>query len=294
EGHGSRGFVLIILRDYILSLSPAGSHSLRYFYTGTNGLPGLPEFVIVGYVDEVQIMQYDSESRRAVSRQRWMDEITQEDPQYWERNRQIAQATQPIFKVGVQIALQRFNQTSGGVHTLQEMYGCELRDDGTTGGFEQFAYDGQDFIAFDKETQTWIAAVQQAVITKHKWEADQAFNHGLKGYLEQECIEWLKKYMRYGKEMLERKVRPEVRIYDRPGSEKNSIALTCIVTGFHPRAIDVAWIRDGDTRMDNAHTDGILPNEDGTYQIKKTIEIGSDDKHMYACEVEHSSLEQKL
>nr|XP_014346882.1 PREDICTED: class I histocompatibility antigen, F10 alpha chain-like [Latimeria chalumnae] len=191
------------------------------------------------------------------------------------------------------IALQRFNQTSG-IHTVQRMYGCELQEDGTTKGFFQDAYDGQDFISFDKETQTWTAPVQQAVITKQKWDAERAMNQQWKGYLEGICIEWLKKYLRYGKETLERKVRPQVKLSDRPGSEKNSIVLTCMVTGFHPRAIDVTWIRDGETRMDNAHTDGILPNEDGTYQIKKTIEIGSDDKRSYACEVDHGSLNPKL
>lgn len=86
------------------------------------------------------------------------------------------------------------------------MYGCELNDDGTTQGFYQYAYDGEDFVSLDKNTLTWTAANPQAVITKHKWEA-LAVAEQNKGYLENTCIEWLKKYVAYGKDTLERKGR---------------------------------------------------------------------------------------
>ncbi|XP_064407863.1 uncharacterized protein LOC102360671 [Latimeria chalumnae] len=286
--------LLLLLILLFGSEAEGGSHSLQYFYTSTEGAEGFPEFEMVGFVDDVQIVYFDSQEGKANHKQQWLEKIVRdEDPSYWERITQTLSGDENMYKTSVTNVMKRFNQNSG-VHTLQEMYGCELRDDGTTGGFDEFAYDGQDFISFDKETQTWTTPVQQAVITKHKWDANRASNQILKGYLEQECIEWLKKYIHYGKEMLERKVQPQVKLSHRPGSERNSIVLTCMVTGFHPRAIDVTWIRDGETQMDNAHTDGILPNEDGTYQIKKTIEIGSDDKSRYACEVEHGSLNPKL
>lgn len=86
------------------------------------------------------------------------------------------------------------------------MYGCELNDDSTTQGYFQFGYDGQDFVSLDKSTRTWTAANPQAVITKHKWEAT-AFADQQKAYLENTCIEWVKKYVGYGKDTLERKGR---------------------------------------------------------------------------------------
>uniref|UniRef100_H3A5K4 Ig-like domain-containing protein n=2 Tax=Latimeria chalumnae TaxID=7897 RepID=H3A5K4_LATCH len=281
----------------ILSLSLSQSRrseSLRYFYTAarTVGLPDLPEFMAVGYMDEVLLGEYNSWSGKAVSRQHWMQEYSQaEEPQFWERMTQLAKEHQASFKVNIQILMHIYNQTSG-VHTYQRRYGCELRDDATTGGFDQFGYDGEDFISFDKEKLIWVAAVDQAIPSQDNWNANTAFIQGTKTYLEEECIEFLKKLIRYGNKTLERKVCPEVTVYDRPDFESESIILTCMATGFHPRSIDVSWVRDENTQMNDVYTDGILPNEDGTFQIKMTLQIDLKDKRSYACHVDHSSLEE--
>ncbi|KAK0679553.1 HA1F protein, partial [Pygoscelis papua] len=98
-----------------------------------------------------------------------------------------------------------------GAHTLQEMFGCELLEDGRTSGFYQMAYDGRDFIAFDMSTMTFTAADAAAQITKRKWE-DEAEPDRWKQYLENICIEWLRKYVSYGQAALERKEPPTVRV----------------------------------------------------------------------------------
>ncbi|NXJ87096.1 HMR1 protein, partial [Trogon melanurus] len=48
----------------------------------------------------------------------------------------------------------RFPRCAAAAHTWQRMAGCELLEDGSTRGFDQHAYDGRDFIAFDKDTMT--------------------------------------------------------------------------------------------------------------------------------------------
>lgn len=85
------------------------------------------------------------------------------------------------------------------------MYGCEWDDEfKDIRGYHQYGYDGKDFIIFDLTTETWIAPKEQAVITKHKWDHDADWNTQTKHYLTQDCIEWLKKYVDYGRHSLKR------------------------------------------------------------------------------------------
>nr|XP_016847224.1 PREDICTED: uncharacterized protein LOC107982488 [Anolis carolinensis]XP_016847225.1 PREDICTED: uncharacterized protein LOC107982488 [Anolis carolinensis] len=89
-----------------------------------------------------------------------------------------------------------------GANTWQWMYGCELRRDGSKVGYYQCAFNGRHYISLDKETLTWIAADVPAQNTKRKWEAEPGIALIRKVYLEEECIEWLQRYLEYGKEIL--------------------------------------------------------------------------------------------
>ncbi|XP_047674559.1 class I histocompatibility antigen, F10 alpha chain-like [Tachysurus fulvidraco] len=140
---------------------------------------------------------------KPIPKAEWIKKVTADDPDYWNRQAQIAQSTQESFKANVDTLMQRFNQTTG-VHTWQWMYGCELDDDGTVRGYTQFGYDGEDFISLDLKTVTYTAAKPQAVITKNKWDNNPGATVARKNYLENICIEWLKKYVSYGRETLER------------------------------------------------------------------------------------------
>ncbi|KAL8213623.1 UNVERIFIED_CONTAM: hypothetical protein K2H54_067520 [Gekko kuhli] len=85
------------------------------------------------------------------------------------------------------------------------MYGCEVGPDGRLSrGKMQCAYDGEDFIALDRETITWTAPVPQAQETKRRWEGEAHEAQRWKSYLEGSCVEWLQRYLGYGNETLQR------------------------------------------------------------------------------------------
>nr|XP_014353354.1 PREDICTED: major histocompatibility complex class I-related gene protein-like [Latimeria chalumnae] len=246
-------------------------------------------------LDDIQTAYFDNTIRQHIPKQPWMAELTRtDDPNSWGRKATEHLLRNEQYNNGLITKLMKETNHSSSIFTYQKMYGCELNDDRTTAAFWKNSFHGEDFGSFDREQGLFTAVAEKAQIREKVCNIHKSWGNYIKDYLEKECIEWLKKHILYGKEILEQKVAPEVRVYNRPGSERNSVALTCMATGFYPRTIDMTWVRDGETQMDDAHTDGILPNEDETYQMRKTIEIDLEDKHSYTCWVDHNSLEKQL
>ncbi|CAL8253997.1 unnamed protein product [Lota lota] len=265
-------------------------HSLKYFYTASSGVSTFPEFVVVGIVDEVQMDHYDSNSKRAVPKQAWMEQVTRDDPGYWERQTGIALSNQQISKANIETVKKRFNQTEGA-HIVQTMYGCEWDDeDGTIDGYEQYGYNGEDFIAFDLKTLTWIAPVPQAVTTKQRFDQDRALNENYKNYFTKECVDWLKKFLAYGKSTLQRTEVPRVSLLQRGPSSP----VVCHATGFYPDRVVVFWSRDGQELHEHVDHGEVLPNHDGTFQVSVDLDLASvpqEDWGRYECVVQLKGIE---
>ncbi|XP_037650647.1 H-2 class I histocompatibility antigen, Q9 alpha chain-like isoform X3 [Sebastes umbrosus] len=279
---------------FLLCLCHAASaviHSMKYFYTASTGVPNFPEFVIVGLVDEVVIVHYDSNTRRAEPKQDWMNNVTEDDPQYLERNTERSKGHQQVFKVSIDNVKQRFNQT-GDVHIFQNMYGCEWDDEtGDVKGYDQYGYDGEDFISFDLETETWVAPKQRAVITKHKWDNNKALMAQKKHYYTQICPEWLKKYVNYGRSVLLRTELPSVSLLQKTPSSP----VSCHATGFYPDRAALSWRKDGEDLHEDVDLGEILPNHDGTFQMSADLKLSSaEDWTSYACVFQLSGVEDDL
>ncbi|KAI4885146.1 hypothetical protein NFI96_028891, partial [Prochilodus magdalenae] len=264
------------------------SHSLHYLYTAVTPGIDFPEFSVVGLVDGEQFVYYDSNTRRMIPRTGWMER--NEDGEYWNSETQISQGHEESFKVNVATAMHRFNQTTG-VHTLQWMYGCELRDDGSRREYFQYGYDGEDFISLELNTLTWTAANARAVITKHKWDRE-SWGRQVKTYLENTCTEWLQKYVGYGRSTLERRVPPEVDLFQRDSSSP----VVCHATGFFPKAVMISWMKNGEDVHENVELRETTPNQDGTFQKRSILTVSPEelDKHDYTCIIQHSSLENGI
>ncbi|XP_070593181.1 class I histocompatibility antigen, F10 alpha chain-like isoform X2 [Erythrolamprus reginae] len=281
----------VALRD---SCDGASSHSLKYFITSiSESSQGLPYFVTVGYVDGQAFVHYDSHSRKMQPRVSWMEKVGKEDPQYWDRNTKSTHVTEETSREDLETARIRYNQ-SEGLHTWQWMYGCELRRDGSKGGFQQDGYDGRTFLTFDKETLTWVAPDPQAQITQRKLDALPGYNQRWKAYLEETCIEWLQKYLSYGNETLLRTEPPVVTMSSRTEVEDGMETHVCRVHGFYPREIDASWTRDGEVWLQDTFHGFLAPNTDGTYHYWISIQIDPKERGRYWCHVEHDGLQDPL
>ncbi|XP_061922709.1 class I histocompatibility antigen, F10 alpha chain-like [Entelurus aequoreus] len=267
-------------------------HTLKYFYTSSSQVPNFPEFVMVGYVDEVQVVHYDSESRKAEAKQDWMNQITGEDPNYWQTQTEGCVVAEQVYKVSIAILKKRFNQT-GGVHIVQWMYGCEWNDEtDEVKGWDQQGYDGEDFISLDMKTWTWTAAKQQAFLSKLKWDQDILGLDYLKYYYTEYCPSYLKKYVKYGKEVLMRTELPEVFLLQKTPSSP----VTCMATGFYPDLADLFWRKDGEQIFEDVEHGELLPNHDGTFQMSVglKVEVTADVEGKYECVFQLSGVEEDL
>ncbi|XP_072225943.1 major histocompatibility complex class I-related gene protein-like isoform X2 [Leuresthes tenuis] len=285
-----KSFIFIFLFG-IHSVS-AVTHSLQYFYTGSSGIPGFPEFVSVGMLDGQPFTYYDSVLKKETPKQDWMAQ--KEGPEYWERQTQTLSGAEQTFKGNIQIAKQRFNQT-GGVHIVQNMYGCEWDDetDKVVKVYNQHGYDGEDFLSLDLQTETWTAPNTQAFITKQKLDHNKALMAQKKNYLTQICPEWLKKYVNHGRSSLMRTEPPSVSLLQKTPSS----AVSCHATGFYPNRAELLWRRDGEEVHEGVVKGEILPNNDGTFQMSANLKLSSvptEDWMKYECVFQLSGAEDLI
>ncbi|XP_075962420.1 class I histocompatibility antigen, Non-RT1.A alpha-1 chain-like isoform X8 [Anarhichas minor] len=285
----------LILSLLMINLHGAAAvtHSLKYFDTASSGVPNFPEFVAVGLVDDVEMVRYDSNTRRAEPKQDWMSRLTADDPQFWQGQTEIAMGAQQVYKANIETVKQRFNQT-GGVHIFQRMYGCEWDDEtDEVKGYDQFGYDGEDFISLDLKTETYIAPKQRAVITKHKWDHNRAMMAHRKHYYTQICPEWLKKYVNYGRSSLMRTERPSVSLLQKTSSSP----VSCHATGFYPDRATLFWRKDGEKLHEDVDLGEILPNHDGSFQMSADLKLSSvpaEDWRRYDCVFQLSGMKEDI
>ncbi|XP_036454177.1 BOLA class I histocompatibility antigen, alpha chain BL3-6-like [Colossoma macropomum] len=131
----------------------------------------------------------------------------------------------------------------------------------------------------------------KAVITEYKWEKTQdAMFH--KAYLENTCVQWLEKYVNYGRSTLERKVSPEVSLFQKDSSSP----VVCHATGFYIKAVNISWQKYGEDLHEDVELRETLPNQDGTFQKRSILTVSPEElnKHNYTCIIQHSSLEKKM
>ncbi|XP_053545532.1 class I histocompatibility antigen, F10 alpha chain, partial [Bombina bombina] len=180
-----------------------------------------------------------------------------------------------------------------GFHSVQRMYGCELYDDGSTRGYWQDGYDGREFLTLDTDRGIFVPIMTEAQISAQRWnspEVGEAERH--KNYLQGECIEYLRKYISAGSAELERKVLPQVKV---SGHQSDAVTkLHCRVYGFYPKAVDVKWVKNGEIDLMSEEAAQVLPNPDGTYQLRVTVEVIPKDGDSFSCHVDHSSLKEPL
>nr|BAH85382.1 MHC class I antigen [Macaca mulatta] len=288
-----RTFLLLLSGALALTETWAGSHSMRYFSAAVSR-PGRgePRYLEVGYVDDTQFVRFDSDaaSPRMEPRAPWVE---QEGPEYWEEETRRAKGNAQTFRVGLGNLRGYYNQSEAGSHTYQWMYGCDVGPDGRLlRGYDQFAYDGKDYIALNQDLRSWTAADVAAQNTQRKWEAAGEAEQQ-RAYLEGTCVEWLRRYLENGKETLQRAKRPKTDVTHHPVSDHEA-TLRCWALGFYPAEITLTWQRDGEDQTQDTELVETRPGGDGTFQKWGAVVVPSGEEQRYTCHVQHQGLPEPL
>ncbi|XP_004630661.1 zinc-alpha-2-glycoprotein [Octodon degus] len=267
----------------------AGPYSLAFLYTGLSKPTRLfPKFQATAFLNDQAFFHYNSDSRKAEPIGPWRQIKGMED---WEKESQLQKAREEIFLVALKDIMDYYKDREGS-HTFQGMFGCEIQNNRSSGAFWRYAYDGQDFIEFNKEIPAWVTLDPAALKIKRKWEAEEVFVQRAKAYLEEECPRMLRRYLNYSKALLDRQDPPSVSVtgYLDPGKNKT---VKCLAYDFYPQGLGLRWIRTGKKRESESRVD-VLPSGNGTYQSWVVMEVPLQDRGPHFCLVEHSGLAQSL
>ncbi|XP_072892083.1 major histocompatibility complex class I-related gene protein-like [Hemitrygon akajei] len=282
--------VVLIVLALLCDAVSAESHSLRIHLTSTTKIPNFPQLVAVSSMDGVQFVVYDS-NRKLVPREQWM---VKSEGAEWLKKLSLAEEWERAQKKLILFIISTTNQLSE-IHTLQQEIGCDLRADGTTRGFTRYSWDGEDLLSLDEDHMEWDTFAMWAESIKHQWDLDKVNIQKWKYFLKVDCVQWLRRFLAYGKRQL--RTHPSSFPQSPPQVtftlSANTSHLSCLATGFRPSSIEVTLWKDR-TILPEAHSSGLLPNHDGTHQIRKWVQIDPAGPALFSCRVEHSGLKDPI
>uniref|UniRef100_A0A8D1CSW6 MHC class I-like antigen recognition-like domain-containing protein n=1 Tax=Sus scrofa TaxID=9823 RepID=A0A8D1CSW6_PIG len=200
--------LLLLLGPAVPKETQTGPYTLSFLYTGLSRPgKGFPSFQAMAYLNDQPFFRYESDGRKAEPLGPWSQVEGMED---WEKESELQKAREDIFMATLRDIMDYYKDREGS-HTFQGRFGCELRNDQRQAAFWRYAYDGRDFIEFNKEIPAWVALDPAAVNTKLKWEAEAVYVQRAKAYLEEECPGMLRRYLEHGRGHLDQQPLPPCR-----------------------------------------------------------------------------------
>ncbi|XP_051727528.1 H-2 class I histocompatibility antigen, K-Q alpha chain-like [Ctenopharyngodon idella] len=254
-------------------------HFLHYKFTVLTKADTFPEFSAEVVADDRQIKHFSDEERVWIlTEDDWTEPPDPPDSRDWfiHQIRTLSNCT---------------NSQCSELHVLQRIIGCELEKlpDGTVNltVFDEYGFDGEDFISFKYKTMQWIDKNPKAKETKKKWDRQTERNQYIK-YFFKSCMNWISTFNNT------KQSSPDVHVSVRKSPDDHSnLVLTCLATGFYPRDVQMN-IRLNRTKLEDQTSSGIRPNNDETFQMRISVKIDRNLKGFYDCLVIHSSLTEPV
>ncbi|XP_033182126.1 major histocompatibility complex class I-related gene protein-like isoform X2 [Anabas testudineus] len=283
----------LILLFLFCPIAFSAKHTLRYTLTAASGIPNLPEFVAVALVDNVEIGYCDSHRINPEPKTDWSKKGVELYPNVLDWYTYKCERNQRLIKMRIE-SLKKHFICSTGACVFQRMNGCDWDDQtADTSGFNRYGCNGEDFITFDLKTLTWVGQTSQADIIKQEWDRDTRRIRFWNNTLTYECLHSLKEYVAFGKSSLQRTDPPSVSLLQKTPSSP----VSCHATGFYPDRASMFWRKDGEEIHEDVDHGEILPNHDGTFQMRVDLNISSvkpEDWSRYDCVFQFSDVKKDV
>ncbi|ROJ01475.1 H-2 class I histocompatibility antigen, L-D alpha chain [Anabarilius grahami] len=255
-------------------------HFLHYKFTVLTKADTFPEFSAEVAADGRRIKHFSDDERV------WI--LTEDD---WTEPPKDPPGSRNWFIHQIRTLTNCTNSQCSELHVLQRIIGCELEKlpDGTVNltVFDEYGFDGEDFISFNSDTMKWIDKNPKAKETKEEWDHQTGRNQFLKYFLKN-YMNWISTFNNT------KQSSPDVRVSVRKAPDDDSkLVLTCLATGFYPRDVQMN-IRLNRNILEDQTSSGIRPNDDETFQMRISVKINRNLKGSYDCRLTHSSLTEPV
>ncbi|KAM4804967.1 antigen-presenting glycoprotein CD1d-like isoform X1 [Urocitellus parryii] len=173
---------------------------------------------------------------------------------------------------------------------LQLSGGCEVHPGNISEHFLRVAYQGEYILSF--QGTAWESAPQAphwVDLVIKVLNQDKGTRETVQWLLNDTCPQFVIGLLETGKSELEKQVKPEAWLSSGPSPGPGHLLLVCHVSGFYPQPVWVTWMR-GEQEQQGTQRGDILPNADGTWYLRATLDVAAGEAAGLACRVKHSSL----
>nr|XP_045373059.1 T-cell surface glycoprotein CD1b-1-like isoform X2 [Camelus bactrianus] len=207
-----------------------------------------------GWLDDLQIHGWDSESGTAIFLKPWSKGNFSEE--------EVIELEE-LFRVYLVGFIWEVQDHASEFHMeypflIQGIAGCELHPGKTTVSFLRGALGGLDFLSIKNDS---CAPAPEG------------------GSRAQQFCALISQYQ----------VKPEAWLSSGPTPGPGRLLLVCHISGFHPKPVWAMWMR-GEQEQPGTRRGDVLPQADGTWYLRVTLDVAAGEAAGLSCRVRHSSL----